>query len=241
MFFMDKKKILIIIPAYNEEECIAKVYKNIIEYNKKNKTAFDVIVINDGSKDSTEEILKKNKIPHIHLIKNLGIGGAVQTGYKYAYQNGYDIAIQFDGDGQHEISCVKDIIKPIIDEQCDMVIGSRFIKKDNLNFNSSFARRVGITIISFLIKLFTKCKIYDPTSGFRACNRSLIEFFSNLYPVEYPEPVSEVAVLEEGYKVGEVQVKMHERQGGRSSIHAFKSLYYMINVTIAIFIESIKR
>ena len=122
-------KILIIIPAYNEEENILNTYNSIKEYNKKNKTNYDVIVINDGSKDNTEEILQKNKINHIRLIQNLGIGGAVQTGYKYAYENGYDIAIQFDGDGQHDVNYVKNIIEPIINKQSNMVIGSRFITR----------------------------------------------------------------------------------------------------------------
>ena len=238
---MKSTKILLIIPAYNEEECILNTYNTIVEYNKKNKTNYDVIVINDGSKDNTEQILANNNIPHIKLIQNLGIGGAVQTGYKYALENGYDIAIQYDGDGQHDVSCVKDLVKPIIEDNYDMVIGSRFVVKDDKNFKSTFARRVGINIISFFIKIFARFKIYDPTSGFRASNKKLIEFFANTYPTEYPEPVSEVAILEKGYKVKEVPAKMHERQGGKSSIHAWKNAYYMINVTIAMFIESIKR
>jgi len=234
-------KILLIIPAYNEEECILETYNKIIKYSKKSKNSYDVIVINDGSTDSTERILIDNKIPHITLIKNLGIGGAVQTGYKYAYENNYDIAVQFDGDGQHDISCVKKLVKPIIDGKYEFVIGSRFIKKDKKNFNSTFSRRIGISIISFIIKILTKEKIYDPTSGFRACNKKIIKEFSNNYPFEYPEPVSEVFLLKKGYKVNEVSVKMHERQGGRSSIHAWKNVYYMINVTIAMIMEGMKR
>ena len=238
---MKKRKILLIIPAYNEDDCILKTYKKIVDYNKKNNTNYDVIVVNDGSKDRTELILNKNKIPHIRLIQNLGIGGAVQTGYKYAYENNYDIAIQFDGDGQHDIKYVEKIIKPIIDESANLVIGSRFIEKDDDNFKSTFARRIGINIISFFIILFTGKKIYDPTSGFRAVDKNIIELFANNYPTEYPEPVSEVSVLKKKYKIKEVLVKMHERQGGKSSIHAWKNAYYMINVTISMFIESNKR
>ncbi len=234
-------KVLLIIPAYNEEENILNVYNTIQDYNKKNKTKYDVIVINDGSKDRTEQILCDNNIPHIKLIQNLGIGGAVQTGYKYAYNNGYDVAIQFDGDGQHNVECVKDLLKPIIDEDYDLVIGSRFIKKDKDNFKSTFARRIGINIISFFIKVFTWFKIYDPTSGFRAANKKVIKMFVNSYPTEYPEPVSEVAIIKNKFKIKEVHVKMSERQGGKSSIHAWKNAYYMINVTISMFIESIKR
>src|SRR5574344_2541558 len=127
-------KVLLIIPAYNEEKCILNTVNKIKDYNKKNKTQFDIIVINDGSKDSTENILNDNSINHIKLIHNLGIGGAVQTGYKYALDNDYDIAIQYDGDGQHDVSYVKDIIKPILDNKANMVIGSRFIDKDTSEF-----------------------------------------------------------------------------------------------------------
>ena len=122
-----------------------------------------------------------------------------------------------------------------------MAIGSRFVRKDDDNLQSTFARRIGIKIITFFIKLFTGVTICDPTSGFRAANKKVIEIFANSYPVEYPEPVSEVTILKHGLVIGEVLVKMHERQGGKSSIHAWKNAYYMINVTIAMFIESIKR
>ena len=211
-------KILLIIPAYNEEENILNTCKKIDEYNTKAKNKLDYVVINDGSKDRTEEILVKNKINHVSLIHNLGIGGAVQTGYKYARENGYDVAVQFDGDGQHDVEYVKNIVEPISKGEANMVIGSRFIEKDDNNFKSTLARRIGIRIISFFIKLF-----------------------SEVYPTEYPEPVSEVSVLRKKYKVKEVYVKMHERQGGKSSIKAWKNAYYMINVTVAMFIESLKR
>ena len=145
---MKKNKILLIIPAYNEEENILKTYKTIINYNKQNKTNYDVVVINDGSTDNTENILFKNNINHIKLIHNLGIGGAVQTGYKYALENDYDIAIQYDGDGQHDVRYVENIIKPILENEADFVIGSRFIEKDKDNFQSTFARRVFIFILN---------------------------------------------------------------------------------------------
>lgn len=232
---------LIIIPAYNEEKSILNTVNSIIEYNKKNKEKYDFVVINDGSKDKTEEILVENKINHIKLINNLGIGGAIQTGYKYAYNNGYDIAVQFDGDGQHDINYVKDIIEPIKNNKANMVIGSRYIDKSKEGFKSSLSRRMGIKIISFFIKLFTRKKVYDTTSGFRAVDKEIIKIFSVNYPTEYPEPVSEVTILKRKYKIDEVPVLMHERQGGKSSIHAWKNVYYMINVTIAMFIESIKR
>ena len=232
------KKILIIIPAYNEQDNILKTYKSIIDYNKQNKTNYDVIVINDGSIDNTKYILEKNKIPHINLIHNLGIGGAVQTGYKYAFENNYDIAVQFDGDGQHDIRYIKDLISSLKDN--DMAIGSRFIGAKS-SFKSTKMRRLGINVISFFIKLFTGKKIYDTTSGFRACNRVLIEKFSMSYPTEYPEPISTVEALKTNHKICEVAVEMNEREAGTSSIHSWKNIYYMVNVILSIIVVSLRR
>lgn len=231
----NKEKVLFIIPAYNEEECIVRTVKNITDYNKKNKTEYDVLVINDGSTDNTEKVLVDNKINHIKLINNLGIGGAVQTGYKYALENNYDYAIQFDGDGQHNVLYTEKILEPLRTNKADMVIGSRFIE-DIDTFKSSAARRLGIKIISIFIKLTTGKKIYDTTSGMRAINRKLINEFSGYYPVEYPEPVSTTLMLKKGYKVDEVSVEMNERESGVSSIRAWKNIYYMINVVLSILI-----
>lgn len=227
-------KILLIIPAYNEEENILKTCNSIINYNKKNKTKYDILVINDGSKDKTEQILKENNINHIELVHNLGIGGAVQTGYKYALENNYDLAIQFDGDGQHDVKYIKNIIKPIEDKIANMVIGSRFIDKNSSEFKSSRARRLGINLISFVIKLKTKKKIYDTTSGFRAVDKKVIKYFADSYPTEYPEPISTVDVLKKGNIVSEVPVSMNERECGVSSITSWKTAYYMINVILSI-------
>lgn len=237
---MKNAKVLLIIPAYNEEENILNTYKTIADYNKKNKTNYDVIVINDGSKDNTKKILEENNIPHINLIHNLGIGGAVQTGYKYAYYNDYDIAVQYDGDGQHDVRYVKDIIKPIIDKKADLVIGSRFVKKID-TFKSTLARRIGIRVISVFMKFATKKKIYDTTSGFRACSKDIIYDFSISYPNEYPEPITTAEVLKKKYVVDEVPVEMKEREGGVSSIRAWKNLYYMLNVCLALVAVKIRR
>ena len=234
------QKILIIIPAYNEEENILKTYTKIKEYNKKNKTNYDMIVINDGSTDNTKKILKENNIPHINLIHNLGIGGAVQTGYKYAYENNYDIAVQFDGDGQHDVRYVEKIIKPIIEKKADLVIGSRFVE-DIKTFKSTFARRVGIKIISCFMKFATHKKIHDTTSGFRACSKELIYDFSLSYPSEYPEPITTAEVLKKKYTVKEVAVEMNEREAGVSSIRAWKKIYYMLNVCLALLAVKIRR
>lgn len=234
------KKILLIIPAYNEEANILKTYQMIADYNKKNKMNYDCIVINDCSIDQTKQILEKNDIPHINLIHNLGIGGAVQTGYQYAYEHGYDIAVQFDGDGQHDVQYVKNIIQPILDGTADLVIGSRFLNEID-TFRSSFARRIGIRIISIFMRLVAGKKIYDTTSGFRACSKEIIYDFSISYPTEYPEPITTAEILKKKYKVKEVAVEMNERSGGTSSIRSWKKAYYMLNVCLALIAVKIRR
>ncbi len=235
------KKVLIIIPAYNEEACILETYKKIIAYNKDNGTQYDVIVINDCSTDDTLLICENNNIPVVPLVHNLGIGGAVQTGYKYAYEKEYDIAIQYDGDGQHDINYVRDIIKPIIENEADFVIGSRFVEKGVSEFQSSSARRVGIKVISIVIKLVTGKKIYDVTSGFRAANKSVIADFAKSYPIDYPEPVTNTELLKKNYRVKEVPVSMNERLGGVSSINSWKTVYFMINVVLSVLVVGMRR
>ncbi len=222
------KNVLIIVPAFNEESTIENVVKNIVDHG------YDYIVINDGSTDNTKKILDDNSYNHIDLIFNLGIGGAVQTGYKYAYKMGYDIAVQMDADGQHEISSVEKIVQPILDGEADLVIGSRFTEKTIGNFKTTAMRRFGIKMISNVIKTLSKKRIYDTTSGFRAANHEVIEVFAKDYPLEYPEPVSEFMLLKSGFKVKEVSAKMHARVGGKSSIHSWKKGYYMINVILSI-------
>ncbi len=234
-------KILLIIPAYNEESNILYVINSINEYKKKNKELnLDYVVINDCSTDNTGKILDENNIIHIDLVHNLGIGGAVQTGYKYSYYKNYDIAIQYDGDGQHDINYLKNIIQPIIDNNADFVIGSRFI--DNVSsFKTSFSRRLGINILSFFIKLVCGKKIYDTTSGFRAANKDIIKLFANDYPIEYPEPITSVEVIKRKFRLKEVAVNMKSRVAGKSSIHSWKSVYYMINVCLSILITGSRR
>ena len=233
---MANKKILIIIPAYNEEESIQKTLIQIL------KSSYDYIVIDDGSTDNTNQILRQNNYNHINLFSNLGIGGAVQTGYKYAYDNNYDIAIQFDADGQHDVNYIKDLIQPIKDQKADLVIGSCFINKDPNNQRASRIRRFGVRFLSSTIKLFSGKRIYDPTSGFRAVNREVIELFAKDYPLEYPEPISNYELLRSrNYKIKEIPVKMNKRQTGKSSIHSWKSIYAAINVFLSILILSFGR
>ena len=232
-------KTILIIPAYNEQDNILSTCRKIEKYNEENGTSYDYIVINDGSTDSTGKICRENGLPAVELIRNLGIGGAVQTGYKYAYEHGYDIAIQYDGDGQHDISYVDEITAPIQSGEADFAIGSRFVCDDRNNFRSTLMRRVGIKLISFNIKLTTGAKIFDTTSGFRACGREIMKLFADNYPTEYPEPITNAAVLKKGFRVKEIPVKMNEREGGVSSIRAWKTVYYMINVNLTILLNGI--
>ena len=230
-------KVLMIIPAYNEEKSIVNTV-NMIRNTKLKKHTLDYIVVNDGSNDNTKNECLNNNINFIDLPVNLGIGGAVQAGYKYALYNDYDIAIQFDGDGQHDASYIEKLVKEISNGN-DIVIGSRFVS-DLSEFKSTAARRVGINFLSRLIKICTKRRIYDPTSGFRACNKKIIKEFASDYPIDYPEPDTIVTIIKKGYKVSEIPVKMNERKEGKSSLNSniFKPLYYMIKVSIAIIISS---
>ena len=232
-------RVLMIIPAYNEEESIFDTVSSILNYRKKVDFDLDYVVINDGSTDKTKQILEDNHFNAVHLVMNLGIGGAVQTGYKYAYQHNYDVAVQVDDDGQHDPEFLNLMADYLMDKQLDMVIGSRFIEKQG--FQSSKARRVGIIFFSKLIKLLTGKRITDPTSGLRMVGRNVMALFAVDYPRDYPEPESVVAVLRRNMKVEEIPVIMHERMGGVSSISLKKSVYYMVKVTLAILIERIRK
>ena len=226
---------LVIIPAYNEENNILEVVNEVMANSDKGT---DLLVVNDCSNDNTRVLLEENHVPHINLSVNLGIGGAVQAGYRYALANNYDIAIQIDGDGQHDSSFLSSIIGPIENNTAEICIGSRFIDKNG--FQSSRARRTGIKVLSLIIYLCTRTKIYDVTSGFRAAGKRAIGLYANNYPQDYPEPEAIVMAVNRGYSIQEVPVLMRERKSGNSSITTFKSLYYMIKVSLAILIERMR-
>ena len=228
-------KKLVIIPAYNEEGNLEKTINDI----KDNAPGFDYVIINDCSTDNTLEMCRHHGFHYLNLPVNLGIGGAVQTGYRYAFYHGYDLAVQFDGDGQHSAAHLEDMAKVLEKSGADMVIGSRFIEKEG--FQSSGLRRVGIRYFTMLIRLLTGKTITDPTSGMRMVNRKLLEKFTNEYPKDYPEPESVVTILSENYKVKEVPVIMNEREEGVSSISLRNSVYYMIKVSFAILIARMKK
>lgn len=225
-----KKKILIIVPAYNEVENIVQV----VEHMQEEAPWCDYLVINDGSTDGTRALCEQRGFHYLDLPINMGIGGAVQAGYIYARKYNYDIAVQMDGDGQHDVAYLDRVLSPILSGEADVVIGSRFLEKEG--FQSSVSRRMGINILSALIWLTTGKHIMDVTSGYRAVNRMFIHIYSKDYPMDYPEPEAIVAAIMHLGRVKEVPVQMRAREGGTSSITFKKSIYYMIKVTLAILI-----
>ena len=227
-------KKLVIIPAYNECGSIRKAVADIREH----APGFDYVVINDCSTDETLDICRKYGLNHVNLSVNLGIGGAVQTGYIYGCQYGYDVAVQFDGDGQHDAAYLEMMAEKLLETDSDMIIGSRFLEREG--FQSSGLRRIGIWYFSILLKVLTGKRVTDPTSGMRMVNRDVMKIYAKNYPKDYPEPESVMAILRMGKKVTEVPVIMKARKEGTSSIGGFRSVYYMIKVTLAILMERLR-
>ncbi len=230
------KKILAIVPAYNERGNIART---VAELNSL-KLPITVLVVDDGSCDGTKDEAVRSGALVISLPFNTGIGGAVQTGFKFALKEGFDVAVQVDGDGQHDAVYVEALLRPVLDEKSDLVIGSRFIPP-YLGYRSSFVRRIGINFFARLISMLTGFKITDPTSGFRAYSPKIIKAFASYYPQDFPEPEAIMVVRRLGARLTEVPVQMRKRTGGRSSIRYLKTLYYMIKVTFAILLDMVKK
>lgn len=224
-------KCLIIIPAYNEAANIEKVINNIVQ----NYPQYDYVIINDGSTDKTAEVCANAGYQVLNLPINMGIGGAVQTGYRYAKKNNYDAAVQIDGDGQHDVAFLEDMLKLLETGEADVVIGSRFVQKEG--FQSSQIRRVGIRFLSILARILTGVQIRDITSGYRVVNRRFIEIYANDYPADYPEPEAMIIAAVHGGIIKEYPVVMRERENGTSSITFKKSVYYMIKVTLAMLVR----
>lgn len=234
-------RVLMIIPAYNEEESIFDTVTSILNYRKKVDFELDYVVINDGSTDKTKEILEENHFNAVNLVMNLGIGGAVQTGYKYALEHDYDVAVQFDGDGQHDIESLSELLEPIRKNEADLVIGSRFVGDVKSEFQTTFMRRFGISVISNLIKWTTGQRVLDTTSGYRLADKAIIKQFAKRYPIKYPEPETIVHILKRKYRVVEQPANMFERTGGVSSITPIKSIRYMLEVCSSIVIAAFMR
>lgn len=235
MFVEIKEKILVIIPAYNEEGSIGKV----IEEVRNQVPQGDVLVVNDGSTDSTARIAREEGVLVLDHPYNMGIGATMQTGFLYALRNYYDIAAQVDGDGQHDPQYLNKLMIPILTGEVDLVIGSRYLEEKGVK--SSVPRRVGTRSLSILNYILTGQRVTDPTSGFRAINKKVIDFFSKEYPSDYPEAESLILLHKKGYTFKEVPAPMRKRQGGVSSIHFLNSIYYMVKVTLSMMIGTLKR
>jgi len=228
-------KILVIIPAYNEADTVGRV----IEGTQRKLPFADILVVNDGSSDSTSAISKQKGARVLDLSYNLGIGAAMQAGYKFAYTMGYDIAVQCDADGQHHPAAIKKLIDTLIDDGVDMVLGSRYLRKKR--YRSFVFRRLGVLIFSKVLSVIVGQRLTDTTSGFRAVNREVIKNFSAFYPCDYPEPEALVLLHRGGFAIKEISVNMSSRKGGNSSITMWRSIYYMAKVLLAIFIDLCKK
>jgi len=227
-------KVLIIMPAFNEAANIGKVISAI----KSAVPYADILVVNDGSKDSTGRIAREQGVKVVDLPYNLGIGAAMQSGYRYADAMGYDIAVQVDSDGQHPADQIGDLLRPIAGQRADVVIGSRFLGKGE--YVPSLARNIGIKVFSWAVSVITQQRVTDPTSGFRSANREVIRFYSRSYPEDYPEVEAIVLLHKAGFNIEEVPVRMEARTGGKSSITPVRAVYYMIKVLLAVFIDLLK-
>lgn len=228
-------RVLIIIPAYNEQETIGAVLASLREH----APDYDVVVIDDGSRDNTRSIARSAGAEVIRLPVNLGIGGAVQTGFKYAWRNGYDVAVQCDADGQHPVAQIPELVERLLKGDTDLVIGSRYVA--NTTYIPSFLRRLGKSILSRVVDFFIGGGITDTTSGFRAVNRRALSVLARHYPEDYPEAEALVILHRSGLKAIEIPVQMFSRQGGESSIGAPQAVYYMAKVVLAIFIDMFRK
>jgi glycosyltransferase involved in cell wall biosynthesis len=227
------KKILVIVPAYNEEKNIEKTVRDL----KLNTPLCDILVIDDGSVDRTRELAEQAGATVVSLPVNLGIGGAVQTGFIYALNNGYSIALQVDGDGQHRADEIQKLVEPIFNSEADVTIGSRFLSQTS--YKAPISRRLGIIILSWTINTVVRKRFTDPTSGFRAYNRKALNILCKHYSIDYPEPDAIVTLIKNGLELTEITVEMEHRQHGKSSITPLKSGYYMLKVSLAIVLNSL--
>ncbi|OGW40143.1 MAG: glycosyl transferase family 2 [Nitrospirae bacterium GWC2_56_14] len=228
-------KLLVIVPAYNEQESLPGVIRDL----RDNVPGAEILVVNDGSRDATSRTAVEHGVKVVDLPFNLGIGGAMQTGFLYAREQGYEFAVQFDGDGQHRAEEMQKILEPLRSGTADLVIGSRFLNPGG--YRVPFFRRAGIWIFSAVLSRILGMTVSDSTSGFRAANRRVLEFFSETYPEDYPEVEALVLLHKKRLRMVEVPVGMRERTGGSSSITPLRSVYYMIKVLLAIFVDLIKK
>jgi len=231
---MAHPRTLVIVPALNESGSIAAVVRSIREY----VPYADVLVVNDGSTDETAPLARAAGAVVLNMPYNVGIGAAVQTGFIYAQQHGYEVAVQTDGDGQHPPSEIPVLVDALADSGADMVVGSRFLEPTG--YRQTLARRVGGQILARILTMATGQRITDPTSGFRASNRRTLELCAQLYPHDYPEPEAIIILHRAGLRLCEVPVRMAQRETGRSSITPLRSAYYMTKVILAILVNLLR-
>jgi hypothetical protein len=228
-------RLLVIIPAYNEEDSLGSVLRAVHAAIPQ----ADIVVIDDGSTDATPDIAAGYRVRVLSLPYNLGIGSAMQTGFIFARDHHYDVAVQVDGDGQHDPTEINDLMAVLAQGEADLVIGSRYI--EDRGYITPWQRRIGIVILSAIISLIVRQKITDPTSGFRALNRRAIDFCATDYPFDYPEPEAVVLLRRAGLRVREIPVTMNPRYGGQSSITPLRSAYYMLKVILSILIGLLRQ
>ena len=224
-----------IVPAYNEEGSVGRVIAELRRFDP----GFDIVVVDDGSHDRTAYVAADCGAHVLRLPFNLGIGGAMQTGFRYAFEHGYDIAVQCDGDGQHDPTELPKILAPVVAGEADLVVGSRFTGESA--FRSTPLRRVGIRLFAWTVSRLVRQRITDPTSGFRAVGRRGIALFAADYPHDYPEVEATVMVAKARLRLLEVPAVLRERTTGRSSINAASSVYYMVKVMLALFVGLFRR
>ena len=232
---LDRLRRVAIVPAFNEEGSIGAVIDEIRSFDP----GFDVVVIDDGSRDRTSAVARAKGAHVLTLPFNLGIGGAVQTGFLFAWEQGYELAVRCDGDGQHDPSQLGLVIAPVLADEVDVCIGSRFVGEGG--YRSSRARRVGIRVLAWSVSRIVGQRVTDTTSGFQALNRAAICLFAADYPHDYPEVEATVMLHKHRLRSREVAVTMRERQAGVSSITTLRSIYYMVKVLLSIGVAVFRR
>jgi glycosyltransferase involved in cell wall biosynthesis len=233
---MTSPRIVAVVPAYNEAEVIGRVVDEIRESDRR----IDVVVVDDASSDDTAVVAEARGATVLRLPFNVGIGGAVQTGFRYAVEHDYDLAVRLDGDGQHDAREIAKLLGPVERGDADLVIGSRFVEAGG-SYRPPFARRIGIRVFARLVSLLGGQRVTDTTSGFIALDRVGIDLFAREYPHDYPEVEATLIALRSGLRLTQVQVEMRERETGASSITFVRSLYYIVKVLLALLVSSLRR